>query len=682
MTYHVIGGAQGYKGITLSDFDTWLDAQITGHGDAAEMYQSVAWAYRCVQLRANAVAAMPFVVTREGSDDEVDSPWPLTRLLWNTEAALSVWGAFYWLKRANRVVLKELQWLNPLTMKAEYNENGIQGFEQKVGAVTKRFTPQQIVYGHSFNPYDDLGPGVAPLQVALEAAGIAKNVNQWAAGFFEHGAIPALLLHTDSTLPRGEAERIEGAWNRMVAGVRNAWKAVVLQGGLKPEVIQPPVNTLALPELQAGVRAQIATAMGIPQTMLEDAANFATAKEHKQSFILDTIAPECEMIQEVANEQLFQLYGLELQFRPQDLDILQEDEEQRAGSLASLVSSGMPLKLALEVLGYDLTQDQWEMLAEAEAEKQRAQERDFELQKARFSQPVVTTPGTPRTAEPDSDERDERRERAMRSDLRLWERKVDKRGRVTGFESEHIPAGVKALVTQRMNEDVDTAFDFLKAADMTAAEAALQKRIAKVLREAEERAIAAIEAGSEFDYDLFAQDMRKALQPQLTSIATEQVLRNAVLVGVDFDIAAVNEAALAWAQGYAFELVKGITDTTRKVVSKAIEAFVATPGMSNADLRAMLAPTFGDVRAAMIGTTEVTRAYAQATSIYQKLAEEDGIAMVQVWDASGDDKVCPICGPLDRRPESEWGAQAGGPPAHINCRCGTHLELAKGKHRV
>lgn len=675
MTYHVIGGATGYKGITLNDFDTWLDAQISGHGDPAEMYKAVAWAFRCVQLRANAVAAMPFVVIKEGSDDEVDSPWPLTRLLWNTEAALSVWGAFYWLKRSNRVLLKELQWLNPLTMHAEYDETGIKYFEQKVGTVYKRFEPKQIVYGHSFNPYDDLGPGVSPLQVALEAAGIAKNMNQWAAGFFEHGAIPALLLHTDSTLPRGEAERIEGAWNRMVAGVRNAWKAVVLQGGLKPEVIQPPVNTLALPELQAGVRAQIATAMGIPQTMLEDAANFATAKEHKQSFILDTIAPECELIQEVANEQLFQLYGLELQFRPQDLDILQEDEEQRAGSLASLVSSGMPLKLALEVLGYDLTQDQWAQLEEAQAEKQAAAERDFELQKARFAQPVVTSTG----AEPDADERNERRERAMRSDLRLWEKKVDKRGKVTGFESANILPGVKALVTQRMTEDVDTAFAFLKAADMTAAEAALQKRIAKVLRDAEDRALAAIAAGEEFDYDLFAQEVRKALQPQLTSIATEQVLRNAVLVGIDFDIAAVNEAALAWAQAYAFELVKGITETTRKVVSKAIEAFVATPGMTNADLRAMLAPTFGDVRAAMIGTTEVTRAYAQATAIYQELAKQDGIAMVRVWDTSGDDKVCPICGPLDRQPESEWGAYSGGPPAHINCRCGDHLELAKGK---
>lgn len=674
MTYHVIGGAQGYKGITLSDFDRWLDAQITGHGDAAEMYQSVAWAYRCVQLRANAVAAMPFVVTREGSDDEVDSPWPLTRLLWNTEAALSVWGAFYWLKRANRVVLKELQWLNPLTMKAEYDENGIQGFEQKVGAVTKRFTPQQIVYGHSFNPYDDLGPGVSPLQVALEAAGIAKNVNQWAAGFFEHGAIPALLLHTDSTLPRGEAERIEGAWNRMVAGVRNAWKAVVLQGGLKPEVIQPPVNTLALPELQAGVRAQIATAMGIPQTMLEDAANFATAKEHKQSFILDTIAPECEMIQEVANEQLFQLYGLKLEFRPQDLDILQEDEEQRAGSLASLVSSGMPLKLALEVLGYDLTQDQWEMLAEAEAEKQRAQERDFELQKARFAQPVVTQPGTPQTAEPNNDEREERRERAMRSDLRLWERKVDKRGRVTGFESEHIPAGVKALVTQRMNEDVDTAFDFLKAADMTAAEAALQKRIAKVLREYEADIIADVEAGGAVDYDGLSAELRKALLLAFVAIITEQVLREAVSLGVDVDPADVNAEALRWTKDYVNELVTGIVSTTRKAVDKAKES---KDGLTGAELAALLAFTFSAARADLIGTTEVTRAYAQAVRIYQGMLSVFGIQTVRIWETARDERVCSVCGPLDGRPQSEWGAFPDGPPAHPNCRCQSHVERVR-----
>jgi HK97 family phage portal protein len=442
MTYRIIGGAAGYKAITLSDFDNWLDAQISGRGDATDAFKAVAWAYRCVNLRANAVSTMPFVVTRQGTDDEVDSPWPMTRLLWKTEAALAIWGAFYWLKRSNRVVLRELQWLNPLTMTVEYDENGITGFVQKVGATRRTFTPAQIVYGNLFAPDDDLGPGVAPLQVALEAAGIAKNINGWAAQFFEHGAIPTVLLHTDSTLPRGESERIEGSWNKMVSGLRNAWKAVVLQGGLKPEVITPPVNTLALPELQAGVRAQIATAMGIPQTMLEDAANYATAVEHKQSFILDTIAPECELIQEFANQQLFNQYGLELQFRPQELDILQEDEEQRAGSLASLVASGMPLKLALEVLGYDLTVDQWQMLEEAEAEKQREAERNFELQKERFAQPVVAPPPGQAQALAQRDER------AMRSDLRLWEKKAVKRLKERGsavclFESTHIPEHVK-----------------------------------------------------------------------------------------------------------------------------------------------------------------------------------------------------------------------------------------------
>lgn len=443
MTYRVMGGAAGMKAITLNDFDNWLDAQMSGQGDATTAYKAVAWAYRCLQLRANAVSTMPFVVVRQGSDEEVESPWPLARLLWQTEAALCTWGAFYWLKRANRVVLRELQWLNPSTMSIEYDADGIKYFEQTVGATKRTFKPEQLVYGHTWNPSDDLGPGVAPLQVALGAADIAQNINNWATGFFEHGAIPTVLLHTDSTLPRGESERIEGAWNRMVSGIRNAWKAVVLQGGLKPEVITPPVNTLALPELQAGVRAQIATAMGIPQTMLEDAANYATAVEHKQSFIIDTIAPECELIAEAANTQLFATVGLELQFRPQDLDIMQEDEEQRAGSLASLVSSGMPLKLALEVLGYDLTNDQWAMLEQAEAEKRAAAERDFELQKERFAQPVVAAP------QQQAPEREERNERAMRSDLRLWERKAVKRLKERGsavclFESEHIPDHIKA----------------------------------------------------------------------------------------------------------------------------------------------------------------------------------------------------------------------------------------------
>jgi hypothetical protein len=46
--------------------------------------------------------------------------------------------------------------------------------------------------------------------------------------------------------------------------------------------------------------------------------------------------------------------GLRLQFKPDSLSIMQEDEEQRANSLKTLVDAGMSLEMALDILGYDL----------------------------------------------------------------------------------------------------------------------------------------------------------------------------------------------------------------------------------------------------------------------------------------------------------------------------------------
>jgi len=433
-------------------------------------------------------------------------------------------------------------------------------------------------------------------------------------------------------------------------------------------VIQPPVNTLALPELQAGVRAQIATAMGIPQTMLEDAANFATAVEHRQSFIIDTVSPECELIQEAVNEQLFKPLGLELEFRPQELDIMQTDEAERAASLQQLTGAGVPLKLAMEVLGYDLTDAQWLELEKAQEEKRAEQERQFELQKARFAQPVEV-------AEPVRNGREAGE--AMRSELRLWQRKAEKRGKIVGFESDLIPFGVKALVTQRLSDDVDTAFAFLKAADLDETEAELQARVAKVLEAFGALVAAAMLAGEPVDYETLAAQLRKALLPVLVRIATEQALRGAVGMGIDFDIAAVNEQALTWANEYVKQLVGGIVNTTRSATDKANEAYAAAPEMSKADLLALLAFTFGAARADMIAITEVTRAYSQATSIVQKLLSVVGIATVRIWETARDDRVCPLCGPLDGKPQSEWGDFPDGPPAHANCRCRDRIEAVR-----
>jgi hypothetical protein len=86
----------------------------------------------------------------------------------------------------------------------------------------------------------------------------------------------------------------------------------------------------------------------------------------------------------------------------------------------------------------------------------------------------------------------------------------------------------------------------------------------------------------------------------------------------------------------------------------------------------------------MIAVTETTRAAAQATVEYQKYLGRAGITMIRVWNTDADEKVCPICTGeaygvnLNGMTEDEWPAEvAGGPPAHVNCRCDTSLRLLR-----
>ena len=97
--------------------------------------------------------------------------------------------------------------------------------------------------------------------------------------------------------------------------------------------------------------------------------------------------------------------------------------------------------------------------------------------------------------------------------------------------------------------------------------------------------------------------------------------------------------------------------------------------MTVGELRSLLERGFSEQRAAAIATTEVTRAYTQGTQITQAQLAEAGIRMQRICHSSGDEMVCDICGPLDGKPEGEWGEVEL--PAHVNCRCFDTLELAE-----
>ncbi len=623
-----------FDGTTVKDvpLSSWRPDWLVSPGVTCGEAYAVPWVYRCVTLRAQAIGALPFTIQGKGGGV---ASFPLADilppLLYVTEAALCLYGSAYWYRERNRVRLLNLRFLHPGTITPKYDQKlGLVGFTRTLGGEQISLGVEDVVYFWQPHPLGEIGPGMAPGQVALAAAGLARYINEFASGFFQRGAIPAVLLSVEGNPPPEELKRLEAWWKKLLQGVRRAWETIAVRATVRPQVIGSPVKDLAMPELTSVVRQQIAVAFGIPQTLLEDAANYATAREHRLSFYRETILPEAEQIQATLNRQLFGPLGLRFEFQSGQVEALQQDEATKADALVKLFGAGiLTLDEVREQLGFS----------------------------SRVSQSVPAA-----------------RSGEVRAELRRWRDKARKQGPEAPFVSDIIPAGIKALVQERLRRDSEVAFHFLKDTDTgrLEAEQRLQREITAVLSAQWERAVEAVTGGQQFDLDAFADELRNAVDDVLVSIVQEQVLREAVSVGIDFDVAQINTAAWEWARQYSYDLVTGLTGTTRDVVADATAKFVSTPGMTQEELRKLLEPAFGEVRAKMIGITEVTRAYSQATLIYRDLLDSMGVAMRRVWNTSADERVCPICAPLDGRPEGKWDGYE--PPAHPNCRCWTTLE--------
>jgi len=226
------------------------------------------------------------------------------------------------------------------------------------------------------------------------------------------------------------------------------------------------------------------------------------------------------------------------------------------------------------------------------------------------------------------------------------------------------------------------AFLFLqtKAVTLATAERRLQRDVAQVLDDFSDDALTAVQAGTQPDYAPLEAALAALFIPFLTGIAVQETMRVSVDVGIAFDPAVINAHAVEWARGYSFKLIQGLTSTTRKVVSEAIVSFFETPGMTQGDIEALLEPAFGQVRAEMIGVTEVTRAAAEGTNEVQRLVAETGLPMTRIFSTAADDLVCFLCGPLNGQPESVWATQyPSGPPIHPRCRCSLGLSVMDDK---
>ena len=271
------------------------------------------------------------------------------------------------------------------------------------------------------------------------------------------------------------------------------------------------------------------------------------------------------------------------------------------------------------------------------------------------------------------------------AELSRWKAKAIQRGKVTHFNSDIIPDWLNAeVVAAQEAVGVEGAFSFLKQTPLDvrmAAERRIKRKVQAILKERQAQAARAIEQGEQFDYEGLAEELRAAVQPELSALMVDNALRLSVEVGIGFDPAIINTEALRWAREYSYDLVRGLTDTTRRQLQEAVTSFVQTPGMTIGDIESLIEPAFGPVRAEMIAVTETTRAYSMATNEMQGLLQREmpELAVTKVWNTMNDELVCFPAWTMVDTDKGQRPIQRIRPGEYVRTRTGYRRVMAAGK---
>ena len=364
MNYKFIDGA---KSIDLPQYPddawNWLSGKPESGDD--KIYVSVAWIYRAIAMIAQCAADLPFALVKGETDVDTSDDWQNTegflpdpkRLIYLMTASLQ-FGKFYLFRDHNKAATKQLRFLIPTSVTPHIDPvKGLDWFERPVAGTVQRFEPvKDIVYCWLPDPRVEVGPPVSyPAKAALSAAGMLYNADAFASHFFERGAIKATILAVPANTPAQERERLEKWWGTFMSGIRNTfgWK-VFNADAVKPTVIGEGLEALKDAGAITRAREDIAAAFGISLAMiLSSEANYATAVQDKKNLYSNTVLPLASMIAETLNTQVYSPMGLKFVFRPESLEIFQDDEADRAQAWASYVNAGMPQDLAFALLGLD-----------------------------------------------------------------------------------------------------------------------------------------------------------------------------------------------------------------------------------------------------------------------------------------------------------------------------------------
>jgi HK97 family phage portal protein len=448
---------EAIKTLSLNKFVDFLK----GDGDVLPVeraYNEVGWFRRALDIRSDAVSRMPYAIYRgeqeiatEAPTDEIDPAFDIMPLLDFICSDLDMYGAFYALYETNQFN-KNGAWrrLHPKTIVPQYDaKDGLTGFKRVFGNMSQMFELEDLLYVWMPNREAEVGHGKGLAHAALRAATALSNVEMFQGKFFEQGALNPTILTINNFQNYAEADqqRLRSLFERMMSGVKNAFRIVPVGEGVQAVNLMQPLRDMAMSELTVSQREAIATALGVPQSLLfSNATNFATATQDDINFYDKAIVPFIGMIERQLNDRLFKLSGYRLEFQPERLEVYQQLEATKVDKLSAMLDRNViDIAEFRELMGLperdDLTQpEQITVMPIPPQQLQADNQQDNSNDNEQTDDPAI---------------------RAAIGELKTWLSVAKKRmkegnyNKAIEFTCEYIPAGLQGMIREQLSEALD-----------------------------------------------------------------------------------------------------------------------------------------------------------------------------------------------------------------------------------
>lgn len=445
----VVANAPGAK--TIGTERWWIDFAEQQGVQASGLLKRSPWALRCVEIRARALASIPWTLEPGNAAFEKlltevnpESNWH--DFIAALEADLLVYGKGFWLKIRQDGNVRFIQRQNPAFIDIDANESGIRAFKnKKTGSEIRR---ADMVYFHTYDPENDI-EGLPPLAVVKDAIDIEYESNRTLVDFFENRAMPDYVMSLETTNDR-EIKRVADLWRKEFQGRGKQHKTGWIGGGGRPWEIGYAPEKLALEEVRAEARRQICGGLGVPPALVGawEAANYATIREQRQSLYTETIIPRSDYVAGVINAELASEFGApKFKWHHEKIVAMQETEDQKAKRLVWFVQANiLKPEAAARMSGFSKDDVPEPMPVPSQ----------FGNNNNNNNMGRETSPP------PMSDER-KVNAHYCQDDLRKWRRKIENYGDpLVEFRSKFIPDPVKQGIREALqdkNTDIDAVFD-------------------------------------------------------------------------------------------------------------------------------------------------------------------------------------------------------------------------------